>query len=211
MVEFATLLTKPNGYHLNLCVIVNDKSLSFSLFCTLYLKSTFADCNHSLVWDCKGSKIFPSFVKFLTSKDPDDGTKQAAVEELISLEEHLKTHVWNFLHCHWVTTCIKNYHVFMYIRWKFNYFTYMFRDPMWTGKIFPLLIWVWHQSCTILRWLLVITRNGLCLKTWLMCTITLRYAITFSTISLPLFIFLLKAIGAWIHFQFDSIDYKLWV
>nr|ABM91437.1 dehydroascorbate reductase [Ipomoea batatas]ALP06092.1 dehydroascorbate reductase [Ipomoea batatas]GME11402.1 dehydroascorbate reductase [Ipomoea batatas] len=39
-----------------------------------------------------GSKIFPSFVKFLTSKDPSDGTEQALVEELKALDEHLKAH-----------------------------------------------------------------------------------------------------------------------
>ncbi|KAJ6429078.1 hypothetical protein OIU84_020671 [Salix udensis] len=39
-----------------------------------------------------GSKIFPSFVKFLKSKDPNDGTEQALLEELKALDEHLKAH-----------------------------------------------------------------------------------------------------------------------
>ncbi|KAI4384456.1 hypothetical protein MLD38_002611 [Melastoma candidum] len=39
-----------------------------------------------------GSKLFPSFVKFLTSKDPNDGTEQALFEELKALDEHLKAH-----------------------------------------------------------------------------------------------------------------------
>ncbi|KAI5659881.1 hypothetical protein M9H77_28674 [Catharanthus roseus] len=39
-----------------------------------------------------GSKIFSSFVKFLKSKDPNDGSEQALVEELKALEEHLKSH-----------------------------------------------------------------------------------------------------------------------
>ncbi|OAY72162.1 glutathione S-transferase DHAR2-like [Ananas comosus] len=39
-----------------------------------------------------GSKLFPSFVKFLTSKDPNDGSEQALLDELRSLDEHLKEH-----------------------------------------------------------------------------------------------------------------------
>eukprot|EP00258_Populus_trichocarpa_P006928 XP_002311137.1 glutathione S-transferase DHAR2 isoform X1 [Populus trichocarpa] len=39
-----------------------------------------------------GSKIFPSFVKFLKSKDPNDGTEQALLEELKALDGHLKVH-----------------------------------------------------------------------------------------------------------------------
>lgn len=39
-----------------------------------------------------GSKIFPSFVKFLKSKDPNDGTEQALLEELKALDDHLKAH-----------------------------------------------------------------------------------------------------------------------
>ncbi|KAJ8542227.1 hypothetical protein K7X08_017093 [Anisodus acutangulus] len=39
-----------------------------------------------------GSKIFPTFVSFLKSKDPSDGTEQALLDELKALEEHLKAH-----------------------------------------------------------------------------------------------------------------------
>ncbi|KAJ6983236.1 glutathione S-transferase DHAR2 [Populus alba] len=39
-----------------------------------------------------GSKIFPSFVKFLKSKDPNDGSEQALLEELKALDDHLKAH-----------------------------------------------------------------------------------------------------------------------
>ncbi|CAG7893585.1 unnamed protein product [Brassica rapa] len=38
-----------------------------------------------------GSKIFGSFVTFLTSKDPNDGSDKALVNELEALENHLKT------------------------------------------------------------------------------------------------------------------------
>ncbi|KAH9552656.1 hypothetical protein CY35_09G077900 [Sphagnum magellanicum] len=38
-----------------------------------------------------GSKIFSSFVKFLKSKDPSDGSEEALVEELKTLNEYLKT------------------------------------------------------------------------------------------------------------------------
>ncbi|PIN04324.1 Intracellular Cl- channel CLIC, contains GST domain [Handroanthus impetiginosus] len=37
-----------------------------------------------------GSKLFPSFVKFLKSKDPADGSEQALLDELKALDEHLK-------------------------------------------------------------------------------------------------------------------------
>ncbi|KAK7310256.1 hypothetical protein RJT34_07657 [Clitoria ternatea] len=39
-----------------------------------------------------GSKIFGSFVSFLKSKDPTDGTEQTLLAELNALEEHLKAH-----------------------------------------------------------------------------------------------------------------------
>ncbi|KAM0953612.1 putative glutathione dehydrogenase (ascorbate) [Dioscorea sansibarensis] len=39
-----------------------------------------------------GSKIFPTFVKFLKSKDPNDGSEQALLAELQALDEHLKKH-----------------------------------------------------------------------------------------------------------------------
>lgn len=42
--------------------------------------------------NCRGSKIFPSFVKFLKSKDPNDGSEQALLDELKALDEHLKAH-----------------------------------------------------------------------------------------------------------------------
>ncbi|GFP96763.1 glutathione s-transferase dhar2 [Phtheirospermum japonicum] len=37
-----------------------------------------------------GSKLFPSFVKFLKSKDPTDGSEEALLNELKALDEHLK-------------------------------------------------------------------------------------------------------------------------
>ncbi|THG13198.1 hypothetical protein TEA_004508 [Camellia sinensis var. sinensis] len=42
--------------------------------------------------DYSGSKIFPSFVKFLKSKDPNDGSEQALLDELKALDEHLQAH-----------------------------------------------------------------------------------------------------------------------
>ncbi|WOL16279.1 hypothetical protein Cni_G25066 [Canna indica] len=39
-----------------------------------------------------GSKIFPTFVKFLKSKDANDGSEQALHDELRALEDHLKDH-----------------------------------------------------------------------------------------------------------------------
>ncbi|KAI4351114.1 hypothetical protein L6164_005499 [Bauhinia variegata] len=39
-----------------------------------------------------GSKIFGSFVSFLKSKDPNDGTEQALLNELKALDDHLKAH-----------------------------------------------------------------------------------------------------------------------
>ncbi|XP_074281166.1 glutathione S-transferase DHAR2-like [Silene latifolia] len=39
-----------------------------------------------------GSKIFSAFVSFLKSKDANDGTEQALLDELKALDEHLKSH-----------------------------------------------------------------------------------------------------------------------
>lgn len=39
-----------------------------------------------------GSKIFGSFIAFLKSKDPNDGSEQALLNELKALDEHLKAH-----------------------------------------------------------------------------------------------------------------------
>ncbi|PSS33367.1 Glutathione S-transferase [Actinidia chinensis var. chinensis] len=39
-----------------------------------------------------GSKIFPSFVKFLKSKDPSDGSEKALLDELKALDKHFKAH-----------------------------------------------------------------------------------------------------------------------
>ncbi|CAN6565666.1 unnamed protein product [Malus baccata var. baccata] len=39
-----------------------------------------------------GSKIFGSFVTFLKSKDPNDGSEQALLTELKAFDEHLKAH-----------------------------------------------------------------------------------------------------------------------
>ncbi|KAJ4807616.1 Chloride intracellular channel protein 1 [Rhynchospora pubera] len=39
-----------------------------------------------------GSKIFPTFVTFLKSKDPNDGSEQALLTELRSLDQHLNSH-----------------------------------------------------------------------------------------------------------------------
>jgi len=39
-----------------------------------------------------GSKIFGSFVTFLKSKDPNDGSEEALLNELKALNEHLKAH-----------------------------------------------------------------------------------------------------------------------
>ncbi|GLT50888.1 hypothetical protein SLA2020_243430 [Shorea laevis] len=39
-----------------------------------------------------GSKIFGAFVKFLKSKEPNDGSEQALLDELKALDDHLKGH-----------------------------------------------------------------------------------------------------------------------
>jgi glutathione dehydrogenase/transferase len=43
--------------------------------------------------DYRGSKIFSCFVTFLKSKDPNDGSEKALLNQLQALEEHLKAHV----------------------------------------------------------------------------------------------------------------------
>ncbi|CAH8258232.1 unnamed protein product [Arabidopsis lyrata] len=44
-----------------------------------------------------GSKIFGAFVTFLKSKDANDGSEKALVDELEALENHLKTHSGPFV------------------------------------------------------------------------------------------------------------------
>lgn len=63
---------------------------SASVFSTGY--STIQPSNFFYIHS-RGSKIFPSFVKFLKSKDPNDGSEQTLLDELRALDEHLKAHV----------------------------------------------------------------------------------------------------------------------
>lgn len=46
-----------------------------------------------LIFSCSGSKIFPKFVGFLKSKDPNDGTEQALLDELIAFNDYIKEFV----------------------------------------------------------------------------------------------------------------------
>ncbi|KAJ4779850.1 Chloride intracellular channel protein 1 [Rhynchospora pubera] len=61
---------------------------------TQYLEDTYP--NPSLAtppqFASVGSKIFPTFVTFLKSKDPNDGSEQALLTELRSLDQHLNSH-----------------------------------------------------------------------------------------------------------------------
>ncbi|KAF8396694.1 hypothetical protein HHK36_018321 [Tetracentron sinense] len=72
----------------------NDKWVPDSDVITQLLEETYPDpplctpSEHASV----GSKIFGSFVKFLKSKDPSDGSEQALLDELKALDEHLKAH-----------------------------------------------------------------------------------------------------------------------
>lgn len=45
-----------------------------------------------------GSNIFSTFIGFLKSKDPTDGTEQALLDELTSFNEYLKENVSLFFH-----------------------------------------------------------------------------------------------------------------
>ncbi|KAL8524870.1 hypothetical protein ACS0TY_014474 [Phlomoides rotata] len=51
-----------------------------------YVVSMFLEVNP----EGRGSKLLPTFVKFLKSKDPNDGSEQALLDELKALDEHLK-------------------------------------------------------------------------------------------------------------------------
>ncbi len=70
---------------------------TWSLCLIVLLQTDWWDENHPhliVCWiACRGSKIFSSFVKFLKSKDPSDGSEEALVEELKTLNEYLKTNV----------------------------------------------------------------------------------------------------------------------
>lgn len=58
-------------------------------------------CFLFFIVSCRGSKIFPKFVGFLKSKDPNDGTEQALLYELTVFNDYLKENVsnsFNFLY-----------------------------------------------------------------------------------------------------------------
>lgn len=69
------------------------------LFSILYFTmSSKVSSNHILravilIFFCRGSKIFSTFIGFLKSKDPNDGTEQALLSELSSLNDYLKDNV----------------------------------------------------------------------------------------------------------------------
>lgn len=42
---------------------------------------------------CSGSKVFPTFIGLLKSKDPNDGTEQALLNEMSSLNDYFKENV----------------------------------------------------------------------------------------------------------------------
>lgn len=52
----------------------------------------------SLCFSCRGSKIFSTFIGFLKSKDPSDGTEQALLNELTSFDSYIKENVSLFGH-----------------------------------------------------------------------------------------------------------------
>ena len=83
---------------------------------------------------CRGSKINGAFVKFLKSKDPNDGSEQALLEELKALNEHLKAHV-----C--VSSTSNNYIAeFMILLISYLAMLYGTRVLMLLEKRLPLLI-----------------------------------------------------------------------
>lgn len=45
------------------------------------------------IYPCSGSKIFSTFIGFLKSKDPGDGTEQALLNELTAFNGYLKENV----------------------------------------------------------------------------------------------------------------------
>lgn len=47
----------------------------------------------SVSYFCSGSKIFSTFIGFLKSKDPSDGTEEALVTELASFNDYIKDNV----------------------------------------------------------------------------------------------------------------------
>jgi hypothetical protein len=49
------------------------------------------------LFQCSGSKIFSTFIGFLKSKDPGDGTEQALLDELSAFNDHIKENVCPYL------------------------------------------------------------------------------------------------------------------
>lgn len=49
--------------------------------------------SYDIILLCSGSKIFSTFIAFLKSKDPSDGTEQALLNELRPFNDHIKENV----------------------------------------------------------------------------------------------------------------------
>lgn len=49
--------------------------------------------SHLFLHSCSGSKIFSTFIGFLKSKDPADGTEQALLSELTAFNDYIKENV----------------------------------------------------------------------------------------------------------------------
>lgn len=54
-------------------------------------------CVGRLIYLCSGSKIFSTFIGFLKSKDPGDGTEKVLLDELTTFNDYIKENVSSFV------------------------------------------------------------------------------------------------------------------
>lgn len=93
-----------------MCLLCNIMHLQVSCLSVCSLVSS----NYSYFCFCSGSKIFSTFIGFLKSKDPNDGTEEALLNELTAFNDYLKENVspvsclsleWSWLLAKVVFTC----------------------------------------------------------------------------------------------------------
>jgi hypothetical protein len=92
--KLVTLLVHPTWK----CCLIYILKPSVTLACFFYFVNTHSSIIMSVIiivhkFHYSGSKIFSTFIGFLKSKDPSDGTEEALLNELTSFDSYLKDNV----------------------------------------------------------------------------------------------------------------------
>lgn len=96
--KLVTSLVHGTSYMEMLFDLYLGATCSFSLLFSYYFVNTYGSVILRVIiivhkFHCSGSKIFSTFIGFLKSKDPSDGTEEALLNELTSFDSYLKDNV----------------------------------------------------------------------------------------------------------------------